>query len=77
MPATPAKNEYLTKKYIDGVYIPSGLLVFGCLIVKREWVPYAVLLALALGSYKVWSNSEQTSLLILRLLTDMQEYKRS
>jgi cytochrome-b5 reductase len=58
--ATPTQNEYLTKKYIDGVYIPSGLLVFGCLIVKREWVPYAVVLALLLGGYKVYSNSKDS-----------------
>lgn len=58
MSTAPATgNEYLSKKYIDGVYIPSGLLVVGCLIVKREWVPYAIVLALALGGYKVWSNS--------------------
>jgi hypothetical protein len=55
--APPKQNEFLTRKYIDGVYIPSGLLVFGCLIVKREWVPYAVVLALLLGGYKVYSNS--------------------
>jgi cytochrome-b5 reductase len=55
--AAPASNPYLSKAYIDGIYIPSGLLVVGCLVVKREWVPYAVLLALALGGWKVWSNS--------------------
>ncbi|KAF4619002.1 hypothetical protein G7Y89_g14844 [Cudoniella acicularis] len=48
--------NYFSKKYIDGVYIPSGLLVVGCLIVKREWVPYAIALALALGGYKVWAS---------------------
>ncbi|KAH8672119.1 hypothetical protein BGZ60DRAFT_406592 [Tricladium varicosporioides] len=47
--------DYLSKKYIDGVYIPSGLLVVGCLIVKREWLPYAIALALAMGGYKVWA----------------------
>ena len=56
MSAPPAQNQYLSKKYIDGVYIPSGLLIVGCLIVKREWVPYAVVLALVLGGYKAWSN---------------------
>ncbi|TVY94111.1 NADH-cytochrome b5 reductase [Lachnellula willkommii] len=50
-------NNLLSKKYVDGVYIPSGLLVVGCLIVKREWVPYAVALALLLGGYKVFSNN--------------------
>jgi cytochrome-b5 reductase len=59
MSSAPAKqNEYLTKKYVDGVYIPGGLIVFGCLIVKREWLPYAVVLALLLGGYKVFSSSK-------------------
>lgn len=55
MSATP--SPLLSKQYIDGVYIPSGLLVIGCLIVKREWVPYAIALALGLGGYKVVSSS--------------------
>jgi len=59
--APGATNEYLSKKYVDGVYIPSGLLVVGCLIVKREWVPYAVVLALALSGFKIWSGSTQSN----------------
>jgi cytochrome-b5 reductase len=55
-------NPLLTKAYVDGVYIPSGLLIVGTLIVKREWIPYAILLALALGGYKVWSNRIQSVL---------------
>ncbi|KAH8588927.1 hypothetical protein B0O99DRAFT_343028 [Bisporella sp. PMI_857] len=51
-----SKNEFLSKKYIDGVYIPSSLLVVGCLIVKREWTPFAALLAFVLGGYKIWSS---------------------
>ncbi|KAG9236996.1 hypothetical protein BJ875DRAFT_191256 [Amylocarpus encephaloides] len=49
-------STFTSKAMVDGVYIPSGLLIFGCAIVKREWLPYAVALALALGSYKVWSS---------------------
>lgn len=46
------KEPLGSKKYIDGIYIPAGLLVFGTFIVKREWVPYAFVLALALGALK-------------------------
>jgi hypothetical protein len=46
------------KKYVDGIYIPSALLVVGCVIVKREWAPYAVVVALLLSGYKLWSSSE-------------------
>jgi len=49
-------NKYLSKAFIDGVYIPSGLLVFGVLIVKKEWLPFAVALAAILGGYKIWST---------------------
>jgi cytochrome-b5 reductase len=44
----------LSRKMADGIYIPAGLLVFGTLIVKREWTIYAVLLALTLGLLKFW-----------------------
>jgi hypothetical protein len=63
--APAASNPYLSKSYVDGVYIPSGLVILGCLIVKREWLPYAVALALALGGYKVYSMS--TDLLFLHM----------
>jgi cytochrome-b5 reductase len=53
----PPRNKFLTNTYVEGVYIPSGLLVVGCLIVKKEWTPFAVLLALVLGGYKIWNTS--------------------
>lgn len=54
--STPPSDSFFTKRYRDGVYIPSGLLVIGTLIVKREWVPYAVALAVLLSGYKIWSD---------------------
>lgn len=44
----------LSRKYFDGVYIPAGLLVFGTIIVKKEWTGYAALLAILLGAIKFW-----------------------
>jgi len=49
-------SPFLSKEYVNGVYIPSGLLIVGCLIVKQEWLPYAVVLALALGGFKIYSS---------------------
>ncbi len=49
-------DSLLARQYFDGIYIPAGLLVFGTFIVKREFVPYAVLLAIALGSLKYFNN---------------------
>ncbi|MCJ1410623.1 NADH-cytochrome b5 reductase [Ptychographa xylographoides] len=49
-------NTFLSPQYINGVYIPSGLLLVGCAIVKAEWLPYAVVLVVALGGWKIYSN---------------------
>lgn len=46
------KEPLTSKKYVDGIYIPAGLIVLGTAIVKREWLPYAVVLAIALGAIK-------------------------
>ena len=43
-------------QYIHGVYIPAGLIVVGTFIVKREWLPYAVVIAVILGAWKVYNN---------------------
>jgi len=51
-----SQSKFLSRQYIDGVYIPSGLLIVGCLIVKREWLPYAVVIALMLGGWKVYNS---------------------
>jgi len=44
----------LSKKMFDGIYIPAGLLVVGTIIVKREWTPWAVLVAVILGAIKAY-----------------------
>jgi hypothetical protein len=54
--APAAGSPYFSKQFIEGVYIPSGLLVFGCAITKKEWLPYAIALALVLGGYKIYSS---------------------
>ncbi|KAK6067306.1 NADH-cytochrome b5 reductase 1-like protein 1 [Seiridium cupressi] len=41
---------------INGIYIPAGLLIFGTLIVKKEWAPFAALLAVALGAFKFFTQ---------------------
>lgn len=52
------KEPLSSKKYVDGIYIPAGLLVVGVAIVKREWLPYAVLVTLALSAIKFWRTRE-------------------
>jgi cytochrome-b5 reductase len=52
----------LSRKMFDGIYIPAGLLVVGTVIVKREWTPWAVLLALILGAIKLYRIRKYTNL---------------
>jgi len=47
---------FLAPQYINGVYIPAGLLVAGTVIMKRDWLPYAAALAAVLGAWKVYNN---------------------
>lgn len=51
-----SESGLFATQYVQGVYIPSALLVVGTAIMKREWVPYAIVLAAVLGSWKVYSN---------------------
>lgn len=44
-------NSLFARHYIDYVYMPGLLLIVGTLIVKKEWTPYAALLAVAFGAY--------------------------
>ncbi|KAK4448579.1 NADH-cytochrome b5 reductase 1 [Podospora aff. communis PSN243] len=49
-------DSLLARKYFDGIYIPAGLIILGTFIVKKEWMPYAVVAAIALGSLKYFNN---------------------
>lgn len=49
-----AKEPLTSKAYIDGIYIPAGLLIFGTWIAKKDWLPYAIALALALSAVKFY-----------------------
>ncbi|KKY33321.1 putative nadh-cytochrome b5 reductase 1 [Diaporthe ampelina] len=56
------KEPLSSKKYVDGIYIPAGLLVVGVAIVKKEWLPYAVLVTLALSAIKFWRSQPKKTL---------------
>jgi len=53
--AAKVEHRWLARQYIDYVYVPAGLLVAGTAIVKSDWTPYAVLLAVLLGTYNFYS----------------------
>lgn len=61
-------DSLLARKYVDGIYIPLGLLVVGTAIVKREWTAYALLLGIVMGSMKYYRN---------RMFSFMPEQKAS
>jgi cytochrome-b5 reductase len=48
----------MSKELINGVLIPSVLLLVGTAIVKIEWMPFAVALVGILGAYKVFNSGE-------------------
>jgi cytochrome-b5 reductase len=47
-----------SKELINGVLIPSVLLLVGTAIVKIEWMPFAVALVGILGAWKVFNTGE-------------------
>ncbi|KFY86587.1 hypothetical protein V500_07518 [Pseudogymnoascus sp. VKM F-4518 (FW-2643)] len=49
-------SKFTSSAFINGIYIPSGLLIFGCFIVKSEWLPYAIALSAALAGWKIFSS---------------------
>jgi cytochrome-b5 reductase len=51
----------LSHQYVNGIYIPAGLLIVGVAIIKKDWLPYAVALAAALGGWKAFINGVQDS----------------
>jgi cytochrome-b5 reductase len=54
----------LSSENINGVYIPSALLIFGTFIVKKEFVPYAVALAAILAGLKLFTGGSSTCIFI-------------
>lgn len=47
-------NKNLLSTPLHGIYIPATLLVVGTAIVNRDWIPYAVGVALVLSGFKVY-----------------------
>ncbi len=46
-------------KYVNGIYIPAGLIVVGTAIVKRDFTLYAAILAVLLAALKFYRMREQ------------------
>ncbi|KAL7946196.1 ferredoxin reductase-like protein [Trichoderma barbatum] len=53
--AAKIDDAAIALQYRDYIYIPAALLVVGTAIVKMDWTPYAVLVAVALGTWNYFS----------------------
>ncbi|KAK9459357.1 uncharacterized protein V1516DRAFT_679674 [Lipomyces oligophaga] len=62
MSETTTDKRDLLKTPLHGLYIPMALIVVGTAIVKLEWVPYSIILALSLGALKVWRGQPTKAL---------------
>ena len=54
--STARSNSWLSSQYVNGIYIPSGLLLVGIAIVRAAWIPYAAAVVLVLSSWKIYRN---------------------
>ena len=55
MSLTEAEAFSLKRDYI---YVPAFLLIAGTFVVKRDWTPYAAVLAVAFGVYNFYALRE-------------------
>jgi cytochrome-b5 reductase len=51
---------YFSPQYVNGVYIPSALLLIGVTITKRDWLPFAVAFAAIVGGWKIYSGGKKS-----------------
>ena len=51
-------RSYLSPQYINGLYIPSSLFLAGIAIIKKEWIPFAVVVVAAVAAWKVFNNRQ-------------------
>ncbi|KAK4992574.1 NADH-cytochrome b5 reductase [Elasticomyces elasticus] len=59
---TAKRTGLLAPQYVNGVYIPSAILIVGAAIVKISWLPFAVAVAVALGGWQLYNNRVKTVL---------------
>lgn len=56
-------TSLLSAQFVNGVYIPTSLMILGVGITKIEWLPYAIAVSLVLGAFKIYSTGEHTNYL--------------
>ena len=53
----------LAPQYVNGVYIPSAILIVGVAVAKASWLPFAFVVAAALGGYQFYTNRKAPPIL--------------
>ena len=51
-----ASSPFMSENFIFGVYVPSAVVVFGVAIAAIDYLPYALLAPLLLGSYQFFMS---------------------
>jgi hypothetical protein len=77
------QSPYFTPQLINGIYIPSGLIIMGTAIVKMEWLAYAVVITALLAAIKLFRTRKcldrvgyccESSPLLTRMLKELEKY---
>ncbi|KAF2151259.1 NADH-cytochrome b5 reductase 1 [Myriangium duriaei CBS 260.36] len=58
--AAPKESGPLASHYINGVYIPSTLLIFTVALVKIEYTPVAIAIAAVLAGYQFFAHNSKS-----------------
>jgi hypothetical protein len=59
-PSPPPTMTYTSPQYVNGIYIPSVLLLTGVAIIQRAWLPFAVAFVAIVGGWKFYSGGKET-----------------
>ena len=54
-----ASSPFLSENFIFGVYVPSAVIVFGVAVAASDYLPYALLAPLLLGTYQFFSGESK------------------
>ena len=65
-----ASSPFLSENFIFGVYVPSAVVVFGVAVAAFDYLPYALLAPLLVGSYQFFM-SESKGIISVWLCDDL------
>ena len=72
-----APSLFLSENFIFGVYVPSALTIFGVAIAAPDYLPYAVLAPLLLGSFQYVVSGESKGINLIWIRTTLTSVANS